>query len=129
MRTEALNAMTDEELEQYARTLGFTTKAAKSHDAKVRLIAKRRERGVDVSALGVDLRVPVRAAHDLRFTQLINKPDRTDDETEAAMTMQLGEEQMGALREAATEDDGTVDQDALAFAYMRVLSSDELKHF
>ena len=129
MRTEALNAMTDEELEQYARTLGFTTKAAKSHDAKVRLLAKRRERGVDVSALGVDLRVPVRAAHDLRFTQLINKPDRTDDETEAAMTMLLGEEQMGALREAATEDDGTVDQDALAFAYMRVLSSDELKHF
>lgn len=129
MRTEALNAMTDEELEQYARTLGFTTKAAKSHDAKVRLIAKRRERGVDVSALGVDLRVPVRAAHDLRFTQLINKPDRTDDETEAAMAMLLGEEQMGALREAATEEDGTVDQDALAFAYMRVLSSDELKNF
>ena len=84
---------------------------------------------MDVSALGVDLRVPVRAAHDLRFTQLINKPDRTDDETEAAMTMLLGEEQMGALREAATEDDGTVDQDALAFAYMRVLSSDELKNF
>ena len=73
--------------------------------------------------------MPVRAAHDLRFTQLINKPDRTDDETEAAMAMLLGEEQMGALREAATEDDGTVDQDALAFAYMRVLSSDELKNF
>lgn len=129
MRTEALNAMTDEELEQYARTLGFTTKAAKSHDAKVRLIAKRRERGVDVSALGVDLRVPVRAAHDLRFTQLISKPDRTDDDIETAMTMLLGDEQMGALREAATEDDGTVDQDALAFAYTRILSSDELKNF
>ena len=122
MRTEALNAMTDEELEQYARTLGFTTKAAKSHDAKVRLIAKRRERGVD-------LRLPVRAAHDLRFTQLISKPDRTDDDIEAAMAMLLGEEQMGALREAATEDDGTVDQDALAFAYARILSSDELKNF
>ena len=115
MRTEALNAMTDEELEQYARTLGFTTKAAKSHDAKVRLIAKRRERGVDVSVLGV--------------TQLVSKPDRTDDDIETAMTMLLGEEQMGALREAATEDDGTVDQDALAFAYARILSSDELKNF
>ena len=129
MRTEALYAMTDEELEQYARTLGFTTKAAKSHDAKVRLIAKRRERGVDVSVLGVDLRLPVRTAHDLRFTQLINTPDRTDDDLEAAMAMLLGEEQMGALREAATEDDGTVDQDALAFAYARILSSDELKNF
>lgn len=129
MRTEALNAMTDEELEQYARTLGFTTKAAKSHDAKVRLIAKRRERGVDVSALGVDLRLPVRAAHDLRFTRLISKPDRTDDDIEAAMAMLLGEEQMGALREATTEDDGTVDQDALAFAYARIISSDELKNF
>lgn len=84
---------------------------------------------MDVSVLGVDLRVPVRAAHDLRFTQLVSKPDRTDDDIETAMTMLLGEEQMGALREAATEDDGTVDQDALAFAYARILSSDELKNF
>ena len=41
----------------------------------------------------------------------------------------LGEEQKAELYAACTDEDGTVDVDALALAYVKIFTSDELKNF
>ena len=129
MNPKYLESMPEDELEAYAAALGFSARAAKGRKAKAALIERRRERGVDVECLGVALRIPVKAAHDRRFQSLISKDGRTGDDVEEAFRLLLGEEQFALLHEAATDEDGTVDDDALAFAYNRVLGSEELKNY
>lgn len=129
MKRENLERMTDEELEGYAQALGFTAKGAKGRDGVLRLIEKRRERTADISVLGVDLSVKVKGAHDRRVSELLNKDGRTDADVFEAFRLMLGDGQLQALVDAATDDDGTVDEPALSFAFSSILGSQDLKNF
>lgn len=121
--------MSDAELEGYAKALGFTLAGIKDHDKKVDFIAKKRERAATITALGVELSVPIKAAHDKRVRDLLTKADRTDDDVVEMFRLLLGDEQLQELFDAATDDDGTVDEPALAYAFNSILESSELKNF
>lgn len=129
MNAENMRNMTDDELEGYAKALGFTLKAVKGHDAKVEFIQKRREKAAELSVLGVNLSIPIKAAHDKRVRDLLTKDERTDEDVVELFRLMLGDEQLQALFDAATDEDGTVDEPALSFAFNSILGSKELKNF
>lgn len=123
-----MERMGAEELRQYATLLGVEPSAAKTKDDLIGLIERRREKRATVSALGLDLEIPMKRASDKRVSDLLQKAGRTDEETDEAMRLLLGDEQHDALVEAATDEDGTVDSVALGVAFVKVMTSDELKN-
>lgn len=123
-----LKLMGEEELDRYANAIGISTAAAKTAAQKVALIEKERSRSVTVEALGVVLELPAKRVRDQRFSDLMNKSDRTDDDLKEAFELLLGESQYAQLVEAATDEDGTVDAIALGFALNSILTSDALKN-
>lgn len=123
-----LKLMGEEELDRYANAIGISTAAAKTAAQKVTLIEKARERSVTVEALGVVLELPAKRVRDQRFSDLMNKDGRTDDDLKEAFALLLGESQYAQLVEAATDEDGTVDAIALGFALNSILTSDALKN-
>jgi hypothetical protein len=123
-----LKLMSEEELDRYANAIGISTAAAKTAAQKVALIEKERSRSVTVEALGVVLELPAKRVRDQRFSDLMNKSDRTDDDLKEAFELLLGESQYAQLVEAATDEDGTVDAIALGFALNSILTSDALKN-
>jgi hypothetical protein len=123
-----LKLMGEEELDRYANAIGISTAAAKTAAQKVALIEKERSRSVTVEALGVVLELPAKRVRDQRFSDLMNKSDRTDDDLKEAFALLLGESQYAQLVEAATDEDGTVDAIALGFALNSILTSDALKN-
>lgn len=129
MNRENMLRMSERELDAYARSMGFSAHAAKGAEAKADLIDARRNRSVTVSALGVELEVTLKAAHDERFSALIGSATRTDEDVRRAFRLLLGDEQYEALVAAATDEDGTVDGAALSFGLNQILSSDELKNY
>ena len=129
MNDSYLKKMDEAELEAYAGTMGFSVKAGGSRDEKVAIIRRKRERVAELTVLGVPIRVPVKRAHDKRVTDLISKRDRSDEETVELFRLLVGEEGWEELLAAATEEDGTVDNDALAYALRTVLFSRELKNY
>lgn len=129
MNKEFLARMSSEELDEYAKCLGIELRPAKTKEDKIALITRRRERTAQVSALGMDFDIPIKRAHDKRIIDLMEKPDRTDEETYEVMALFLGEQQFEKLIEACTEEDGTIDIDALGIAFVKIITSDELKNF
>lgn len=129
MNAEYMERMSAKELDEYGEALGIEMRPAKSKADKIALIGRRRERSATVRALGIDFEVPVKRAHDKRVSELLGRDGRTDAETEEAMRLLLGDEQMEELAAACTEPDGTVDVNALGLAYVRILTSGELKNF
>ena len=129
MRRESMGRMTLEELDEYGKAVGVPVGHASSAEDKMRLIERARERAVTVRAVGLDLRIAYKALHDKRVSDLLAKPDRTDEETDEALLLVLGEEQRAALYAACTDEDGNADVDAIALAYVKVFTSDELKNF
>jgi hypothetical protein len=123
-----LKLMGEEELDRYANAIGISTAAAKTAAQKVALIEKERSRSVTVEALGVVLELPAKRVRDQRFSDLMNKSDRTDDDLKEAFALLLGESQYAQLVEAATDEDGTVDAIALGFALNSILTSEALKN-
>lgn len=123
-----LKLMGEEELDRYANAIGISTAAAKTAAQKVALIEKERSRSVTVEALGVVLELPAKRVRDQRFSDLMNKDGRTDDDLKEAFALLLGESQYAQLVEAATDEDGTVDAIALGFALNSILTSDALKN-
>ncbi len=123
-----LKLMGEEELDRYANAIGISTAAAKTAAQKVALIEKERARSVTVEALGVVLELPAKRVRDQRFSDLMNKDGRTDDDLKEAFALLLGESQYAQLVEAATDEDGTVDAIALGFALNSILTSDALKN-
>ena len=85
--------------------------------------------GAVLTVLGIAMSIPVKRAHDRRFIDAMNKEDRTTEELDGAFCFLLGDEQYASLMEAVTEDDGTQDDDALGYAYNKLLYSAELKNF
>lgn len=128
MNPKYLKLMGEEELDRYANAIGISTAAAKTAAQKVALIEKERTRSVTVEALGVVLELPAKRVRDQRFSDLMNKSDRTDDDLKEAFELLLGESQYAQLVEAATDEDGTVDAIALGFALNSILTSDALKN-
>ena len=128
MNPKYLKLMGEEELDRYANAIGISTAAAKTAAQKVALIEKERSRSVTVEALGVVLELPAKRVRDQRFSDLMNKSDRTDDDLKEAFALLLGESQYAQLVEAATDEDGTVDAIALGFALNSILTSEALKN-
>lgn len=126
MNPAAMAAMGREELERYARALGVKGPLPKGRKAAEAAIEAHRGRSASVSALGVELAVPMKRLADKRVSALL--AEATDASTEAAMALILGEEQMDALAAAATDEDGCVDVIALATAFAGILYADELKN-
>lgn len=124
-----MSRMTPKELEGYAKEMGFTTRAATGAEAKAKLIRSRRERVVEMRVIGVDVSVPIKRAHDKRVSDLLRKRPRTDKDVTEAFRILLGDEQLSAIMAAATEEDGTVDEAAVAYAFNSILDNGDLKNF
>ncbi len=129
MKKELLLKLEPEELDEYAKTLGIDAAKAKGAKAKVELIERRRERVAEISALGITVTVPVRRMHDKRITDRLNGRRLSDSQLEKLMRDLLGDEQMDAVIEHVTEEDGTVDVDALGLIIAKIVRSDDLKNF
>lgn len=109
--------------------LGFDVSGKKTVAQKVAAIEERREREAEIDALGLTLAIPVKRMHDKRATDLMGKRPMTDEDATELLALLLGETQMSALAERATDEDGTVDVDAMGLAMTRILASGELKNF
>ena len=129
MNSEQMRRMSAAELDAYAKTMGFSVRGAKTAEQKAALIEERRGRSVELTLLGVPVSVPVKRLRDKRVTDLLARADRTDEDTERMARLVVGDEAWDALVAAATEDDGTVDNDALGYAVASILTSRELKNF
>lgn len=128
MNPDNLKRMGAEELDAYAKALGFSVIAGRTAEDKARLIEERRRRAARVECLGVDLSIEVRKARDRRVSALLAKEDRTGADVAEAFRLMLGQEQYDELERAATDEDGVVDEAALTCAFNRILDSDELKN-
>ena len=129
MNPDRMRSMSASELDAYAEALGFSARAGRTAEAKIKIIEERRGRTAELSVLGVQLSVPVKRAHDGRFSALLDKEGRTGDDVRDAFKFLLGEEQHAELTAAATDEDGTLDEAAIAYAYNALLGSKELKNF
>ena len=121
--------MSASELDAYAEIMGFSARGAKTAEQKAALIERRRGRVGEITLLGVPVSVPVKRLHDKRVTDLLSMEGRTDEETERLVRLIVGDESWDALVAAATEEDGTVDNDALGYAVVALLTSRELKNY
>lgn len=128
MKRSYMEKMTLEELGEYAQLLGVATAPAKTVEEAIMLIENKRERIARINVLGCNIEIPLKRAHDKRISDMLSNPNRTDAETEQVLEMLIGKEQMDELTNACTDDDGTVDVNALGFAFVRILTSDELKN-
>lgn len=129
MNKEAMQNMTAEELEGYANSMGFTLKACKDKADKIALIQRKRARAVTVEVLGIELSIEVRRFRNSKFADVISKRDRTSAELMNAFRCLLGDSQYESLLTACAEDEGELDEDALAYAFAKILQSDELKNY
>lgn len=128
MNREYLLKMDADGLDGYARMLGISTRGAKTAEAKVRLIEERRAKRARINVLGVDVEVPVKRYHDRDVVERYNAA--TTDEDYAALVVELlGDEQWAEVVRAATDEDGHVDQEALNWAMVQVVTDKELKNF
>ena len=129
MNSEQMRRMSASELDAYAKTMGFSVRGAKTAEQKAALIESRRGRVAELTLLGVHVSVPIKRLRDRRVTDLLSKDAPTDADTELMARLIVGDEAWDALVAAATEDDGTVDNDALGYAIAALLTSRELKNF
>ncbi len=129
MNKEHMARMGADELDRYARSMGFSAKAGKTAEEKARIIERKRGRAAKISVIGVEVEVPVKRLHDKRVTDLLAKREKTDEETAEMIRLIVGDEAWDELVKAATEEDDTVDNDALGFAIASIITSRELKNY
>lgn len=129
MKREVLLEMSKTELDEYAQVVGVDVTGKKTVVQKVDTIEKCRGRTADVDALGIALTVPIKRMRDKRVSDLMSKRPMTDDDAGNLLLLLLGQEQMDKVVDRVTDDDGTVDVDAMGLVMARVLSSEELKNF
>lgn len=129
MNPEAMGRMSARELDAYARTMGFSVSASKTVEEKAAAIEQRRARHADIEVLGISMSVPIKRMHDKRVTDLLAKKDRTDADTEEMVRLVVGDDAWRGIVEAATEEDGTVDNDAIAYAIVAIITNRKLKNY
>ena len=127
MNKEAMARMSADELDEYGRVLGIEMRPAKTVAQKVALISSKRDRTATVTALGMQFEVPMKALSDKRVVDVLANVNRTDEDVYRTLGVMLGD-QMGELVDAVTDEDGTVDSAAIALAFVRIVTSDELKN-
>lgn len=129
MKKETLLSLTAEEIDRYAGMLGVDTTKLGAKAAKVERIEKARQRSVDIEVLGMTLTVPIKRMHDKRITDRMGAGRLTDGQLDELMADLLGQDQVSAVYEHCTDEDGTVDVEAVALVYSSIVRSDELKNF
>lgn len=129
MNPSYLARMSEAELDKYASVMGVSLEGYLNKEAKIGAIQERRERCAYISTLGITFTIPLKRVHDKRVSDLLGKAGRTDEETEEAMRLLLGDEQMAELISACTDEDGIFDVDAMALAFVAIITSDQLKNF
>ena len=128
MNKEYLLKMSDEELAGYMKMLGISSKATKTREAKIELIERRRAKTETIDVLGMPIEVSVKRLRDRRVLDAYQAAT-TDAQMEAVARQIIGDEQMDALAVAATDEDGTVDVDALGYAIATILTNKKVKNF
>ncbi len=128
MKKEYLLKMSDEELAGYMKMLGISSKATKTREAKIELIERRRAKTETIDVLGIPIEVSVKKLRDRRVLDAYQAAT-TDAQMEAVARQIIGDEQMDALAVAATDEDGTVDVDALGYAIATILTNKKVKNF
>lgn len=122
--------MSLEQLDQYAGACGIDATGKRTKAQKVALIEERRARVADIDALGMTLHVPVRAMHDKRVTDLLDREGGLSEaDADWLMGALLGEEQYQALVDRCTDEDGVVDINAVGLAFATVIRSEDLKNY
>ena len=129
MRREVLMEMSKSELDEYAKVIGVDVTGKKTVTQKVASIESARERVADIDVLGMSVAIPIKRMHDKRVSDLVAKKLMSDDDATELMSLLLGDDQMDSLIARATDDDGTVDVDAMGLAIARILGAEELKNF
>lgn len=129
MKRSALLEMTAAEIDRYARAVGVDTSKLRKKEAKADAIEEARARMADVDVLGMACAVPIKRMRDKRVTDLIQKERMSDAEVVGLMRSILGDEQYEAVAERATDEDGTVDNDALGTAFAQLTGSEKLKNY
>lgn len=129
MRREVLMEMSKSELDEYAKVIGVDVTGKKTVTQKVASIESARERVADIDVLGMSVAIPIKRMHDKRVSDLVAKKLMSDDDATELMSLLLGDDQMDSLVARATDDDGTVDVDAMGLAIARILGAEELKNF
>lgn len=129
MNSKQMRRMSAAELDAYAKVMGFSVKGAKTAEQKAALIEQRRGRVAEVTLLGVPVSVPIKRLHDKRVTDLLATEDRTDADTVLMARLIVGDEAWDEIMAAATEEDGTVDNDALGYAITELVYSPKLKNY
>lgn len=128
MRTSVMQEMTTDELDSYAAVLGVNIEAAKTKAQKIQTIVQARERTEQVSVYGTKFTIAIKTLHDKRVTDKVNGA-KSDADYEECGKLILGDKQYDKLVALCTDDDGTIDSDALGTALVRIFSADELKNF
>lgn len=128
MKRDTMLAMTPQELDAYARRLGLDTSGERTVAEKADAIEGARGRKARIRALGMTVEVPVKAMSDRRVTRLLESGVETDSDMYQLMDALLGAEQVDAIVERATDDDGTIDNHAIGMAFQAILDSPELKN-
>lgn len=129
MKRSILERMSESEIDEYAKVLGVELAPCETLEEKIDMIERRRERCAVVSALGIDFEIPIKRVHDKRISDIITNPKATDEDTYKAMNLLLGDSQTRRLIDACTDDDGTIDSDALGLAFVKILTSKSLKNY
>lgn len=129
MKRETLERMDERELDEYGKLLGVELAPCETLEEKLEMIERKRERAATVSALGIKFKIPMKRVHDKRISDIISSKNPSDEDMYTALELMLGGSQTKKLIDACTDDDGTVDSDALGLAFVKILTSDELKNF
>ncbi len=127
MNSDYMAKMSAEELDELARFMGVSIVAAKSAESKARMIEERRSRVARFGVLGIEFEVPMKRVRDKRVSDLLG--EKTDAATEEAVRLLVGDEKFAELVAACTDEDGTVDVDAMGYAIAKIMCSDELKNY
>lgn len=127
MNSDYMAKMSAEEMDELARFMGVSVVAAKSAESKARMIEERRSRVARVGVLGIEFEIPMKRVRDKRVSDLLD--EKTDAATEEAVRLLVGDGKFDELVAACTDDDGTVDVDAMGYAIAKIVCSDELKNY
>ena len=118
------------DIDAYGKACGIDVTGLTEKEDKIDLIERKRERVVDVPAIGMTLTVPVKRLHDKRVSDLLRSGHMPSEEAATkAMVLLLGEDQYARLIEHCTDEDGTVDVEAVGSVYGKLFFDPDLKNF
>ena len=129
MKRSTLLRMTPEQLDGYARMLGFDVSGHETVEEKADAIEARRERVATIDVAGLSLTVPMKRLHDKRLIDKYKCGIKTNSDLESFIRDLVGDEQMDAIRVLVTDEDGTVDADGYLLVLNAINTSNELKNF